>query len=95
MTKPYKTLSEFKVELLQDPEFKVAYEASQVEYELARSIIKARLDKGMTQTELATAMNTKQSVISRAENGGSIPSVSFLKRLAKALDIKLKIQLAA
>lgn len=38
----------------------------------------------MTQSELATAMGTTQSVISRVETGGRMPTVAFLERYAWA-----------
>ncbi|MEK7517997.1 MAG: helix-turn-helix transcriptional regulator [Patescibacteria group bacterium] len=42
------------------------------------------MEKGLTQAEIVKKMNTKQSVISRVENTKTVPSLSFLKRLAQA-----------
>ena len=42
--------------------------------------------KGMSQTDLAEVMKTKQSVISRFENMGRLPNYDFIARLALALD---------
>ncbi|QQG44479.1 MAG: helix-turn-helix transcriptional regulator [Candidatus Roizmanbacteria bacterium] len=44
------------------------------------------------QKKLAEKLNTKQSVISRVENAKTVPSLTFLKRLAKALNASLQIQ---
>jgi len=44
-----------------------------------------REELGMTQVDLAKKMGTRQSVISRFENMGRIPSYSFLMKLSKAL----------
>lgn len=88
--KDWKTL---KKDLLENPVFKEEYEASAVEYEIARAVIKARMEKKITQIQLAAKMKTTQSVISRVENTGTIPSLSFLKRLAHALDLSLTVQL--
>ena len=82
-----------KQELLQNPVFKKEYEASEVEYQIARAIIKARIYKKITQKELAQKMHTTQSVISRVENAGTVPSISFLKRLASVLNLSLSVQL--
>jgi transcriptional regulator with XRE-family HTH domain len=49
----------------------------------------ARLIKGLTQKELAEKAGTKQSNIARAESGAYLPSLSFLKRIADALDTYL------
>ena len=78
--------------LLKDPAFRKALKETELEYQIARNIIKARIEKGLTQQQLAKKLNTKQSVISRVENAKTIPSLSFLKRLAEAFNTSLKIQ---
>lgn len=78
--------------LLKDPKFRKAYKESQLEYEIARAIIRARIEKGLTQKQLARKLHTKQSVISRVESANTTPSLSFLKRLAQALNTSLQVQ---
>jgi len=82
----------FKKKLLKDPEFKRLYEESQPEFEIARALIRARIEQKMTQKELARKLNTTQSVISRVEQAKTSPSLSFLKRLAAALNTTLQVQ---
>ena len=83
---------DFKKELESQPGFKEAQEETRLEYEIARALIKARIEKGLTQAEVAKRMKTKQSVISRVENARTVPSLSFLKRLAQVLNASLRIQ---
>ncbi|MBI2012214.1 helix-turn-helix transcriptional regulator [Candidatus Daviesbacteria bacterium] len=83
---------ELKKELLKNPEVKRLYQESQPEYEIARALIRARIEQKMTQKELARKMNTTQSVISRVEQAKTSPSISFLKRLAAALNTTLQVQ---
>jgi|SRR3989338_5483680 len=83
---------DFEKELFKRPGFKEAQEETRLEYEIARALIKARIEKGLTQADIAKRMNTKQSVISRVENAKTVPSLSFLKRLAQALDASLQVQ---
>lgn len=78
--------------LLKDPKFRKVYEESRLEYEIARAIIRARIEKGLTQKQLADKLNTKQSVISRVESANTTPSLSLLKRLAQALNTTLQVQ---
>lgn len=78
--------------LLKDPAFRKVYEESRLEYEIARAVIRARIEKGLTQKQLADKLNTKQSVISRVESANTTPSLSLLKRLAQALNITLQVQ---
>ncbi len=87
-----KDWNELKKEWLKDPEFKKLYEDSQPEFEIAKAIIRARIDNKITQKELAEKMNTTQSVISRVEQGRTSPSIALLKRLATALNTTLQVQ---
>ncbi|OGE24944.1 hypothetical protein A3C26_00360 [Candidatus Daviesbacteria bacterium RIFCSPHIGHO2_02_FULL_39_12] len=82
----------YKQKLLKDPEYKKLYEESQPEFEIAKAIIRARIDNKITQKELAEKMNTTQSVISRVEQGRTSPSIALLKRLAAALNTTLQVQ---
>ena len=81
-----------KAQLLKDPKVRKALKESELEYQIARAIIKARIEKGLTQGQLAYKLKTKQSVISRVENAKTVPSLSFLKRLANVLNVSLSVQ---
>ena len=81
-----------KKELMKNPAFRKEYEATRVEFEIARAVIRARLEKGLTQKQLAAKLHTRQSVISRVERANTTPSLSFLKRFATALNTTLQVQ---
>ena len=81
-----------KQQLLKNTEFKKALKDTEVEYQVARALVLARLKNKLTQKELARRMKTKQSVISRVENAKTTPTLSFLKRLAVILNTKLTIR---
>jgi len=85
-------LKSLRKKLLQDPEFrKEYYNSDDWSLETALIIKEARIKKGLTQKELAKRMGTKQPSIARLENGTSIsPSLDFLSRAAKALNINLE-----
>jgi ribosome-binding protein aMBF1 (putative translation factor) len=84
---------DYKKKLLKNPEFKKEYDALQPEYELAKSIIAYRIVNGLTQKQLAAKVKTKQSSISRLEGASGKPSLAFIEKIAKALDVKLVIRL--
>ena len=84
---------EHKKQLMKDPEFRKEYEELEPEYRLASALIRLRLAKGLTQAQLAALLNTKQESIARLESGGSLPSLSTVKRVADALDAELEINL--
>ena len=81
-----------KKQLMKNPAFKKAYEESEIEYQIARAVIKARIENGYTQKQLAARLKTKQSVISRVENAKTTPSISFLKRVAEVLETQLQVK---
>lgn len=87
--------NEYEKVLLKRPGFKEALEETRLEYEIARALIKARIERGLTQAEVAKQMHTKQSVISRVESGRTLPSLLFLKKLAQVLNLSLQIHLQA
>ena len=84
-------LSELKAKLMKDPEFREAWADIEPEYQLIRSIIRQRLEKHMTQSELAEKAGTRQSSIARLESGSYNPSLRFLKKVAEALDARLEV----
>jgi DNA-binding XRE family transcriptional regulator len=88
-----RTWKEIKRDMLTNPEVKIEYDNLAIEYELIRQVIKARIEKDLTQAELALKVGTKQSNISRLESGEYNPSLDFIERVAAALDKKIEIKL--
>ena len=80
---------DWKAKKLQDPLFKE--EAKK--YELAYRVAQLRVKRGLTQSELAKIMGTKQSSIARFESGDTQPRISFLRRVVEALGGSLDIQI--
>jgi len=85
--------AKIKKRLLRNKEFREEYERLAPEFELASMLIRKRIEKGLTQGELAKKVGTKQSAISRLESGGYNPSFALLKKVAKALNADLKISI--
>ena len=85
------TYSQFKKEALKKRKIRAAYEALGPEFEIMAALIKRRLEKGLTQKELAKRVGTKQSSIARLESGTYNPSLNFLKKVTHALDARLQI----
>lgn len=77
--------------LFQDEELKAEYDALEPIYEIISEIIRLRIAKGLTQKYLAELIGTKQSAISRLENGSSNPSIEFLSKIAHALGKEIHI----
>lgn len=78
-------------EQMKDPAYRKEYQALEVEFSLIKQIIRLRAETNMSQAELARRMHSDQATISRFESGTYNPSIRFLKRMADALDSKLKV----
>jgi transcriptional regulator with XRE-family HTH domain len=78
---------DIKEQLLADPEVRQAYEDMEPAHQLAR----LRIMRGLTQTELAARLGTKQPSIARLESGKTEPTLSLLRRAAEALDCHMVI----
>jgi DNA-binding XRE family transcriptional regulator len=80
---------DWETEKNKDPEFIAAAEKLEPGYQIAR----LRILRGLTQTQLAEMVGTRQPSIARLENGSSLPSISFLQKVAAALDAKIEVKL--
>lgn len=83
---------EYVAKKLKNPEFRTEYDALEPEFAIVHAMIEARKNAGLTQTQLAEKIGIDQSDISRLENGEGNPSLRTLKRLAAAMDMRLKLE---
>ncbi|HLD18333.1 MAG TPA: helix-turn-helix transcriptional regulator [Patescibacteria group bacterium] len=89
--KSYKSL---KAGFLKDAEVRKNYDELAPEFAVIDLMIKKRLKRGLSQSALARKVGTKQSAISRFESGEYNPTLSFLNKVADALDAKMKITIS-
>lgn len=88
-----KNYYQFKKQLLKNKSVRKSYEELGPQFEVISLLIKRRLQKGLTQRELARKIGTKQSAVSRLESGTYNPSLTFIFKVADALDAKLKVSI--
>jgi transcriptional regulator with XRE-family HTH domain len=81
-----------------DPDFVAAKRELEPGYQVSR----LRIQRGLTYTcpgrrcrgaQLAELVGTRQPSIARLENGKSVPSLSFLDRIVKALDTRIELHI--
>lgn len=89
----WKSLEEFEIELLEDQGFREESKKLETEYIVARLIIASRLARGMSQTDLARAIGTSQSRVSKWERGEELPRLDALQRVAQATGRALRVGL--
>lgn len=86
--------NDLEKELLADPKVKKEYEKLAPRYGVISELITARINKGMTQREVADKIGTKQSAIARLESGSTNPSLEFVQKVAQVMGYKLNIHLS-
>lgn len=89
--KSYKSL---KAHLLKNRTVRKHYDELEPEFAVIQLLIQQRLKHGLSQDELAQKIGTKQSAISRFESGTYNPTLSFLNKVADALNVKMKISVS-
>ena len=86
-------LQEYPSKRVQNPEFEKQWEESRLQYEVARQLIQLRKQAGLTQEELARKLHTRQSEISRIENGDQNISLEKLRRMVEAMGGNVEIRI--
>jgi ribosome-binding protein aMBF1 (putative translation factor) len=84
-------LQQYINQRLADPDFKVAWGESRLEYMVTQQLIRIRRQQGLTREELARRLHTKQSEISRIEAGEQNISLKKLDHLVAALGAQVSI----
>ena len=85
---------EFLKEAFKRKGFKEAYDALELEYQVASQMLRARSRAGLTQDAVAERMGTTKSAVSRLESAGKhAPSLATLKRYASAVGCDITIRL--
>ena len=83
----------YLVTQLKNPAFRKAYEDLEEEFELAKQIIRFRIDRNLSQAQLAKLVGTSQPAIARLESGNHRNlTLGFLSRLANALDLRAELK---
>jgi len=81
-------------ESLRSEDFKHEYDVLEEEFVLAKEVMELRKTKNLTQKDLAILVGTSQPAIARLESGiYKNVSLSFIRRVAKALDAIPEIHL--
>lgn len=84
--------TQFKKQMLENKQVREEYDALETEFDIIQAMIDARKKQKLTQRELSERTGITQADISRIENGTRNPSLDMLKRLAKGLGMRLRIE---
>ena len=92
-----KTHNELRKKILSNANVKAEFDALESESNLFDELLRARMNAGLTQAEVAHRMGTKTPAVARLEAGGGnkqhSPSLSTLRKYAEAVDCHVEIRL--
>jgi len=77
-------------EIENDPDYLRGRDELKANFALGDAIIRARIQKGLSQAELAELVGTKQGNISRLEAAFGNPTLKLINKIVNALDIQIK-----
>ena len=86
-----RTFDEFLKEQLQDPKFREEYEALAPDYSIIQAIFDAQDNFNLSIKDVADRTGISKADISKIINGNANPSLRTLKKLAKGLNMKIKL----
>ncbi len=75
-----------------DPELKKVYDDMEFEFSIIRALIKARNEKKLSQREFSKRIKIAQSSLARFESGRGNPTLSFLQKITKGLNLTLTVK---
>lgn len=78
---------------LAEPGAEDEYGIARMAFELGRAVRSLREAHGWTQSQLAAAAGMTQSAVARLEAGGTMPTLTVLDRVARALDAHLAVSI--
>lgn len=81
--------SDFIREIEKDSEYNLARENLKPHFALGDAVLRARMKRGWSQTELAEQVGTKQANISRIEAGLGNPTLNLIQKLIQALELEI------
>lgn len=77
----------------EDPEYRAAWEASELPMMIAFALCDARRRAKLTRAEVAGQIGVSEAMVGRWERGVRVPSLASLRRYADATGSRLRIDL--
>ncbi len=79
---------DYRKKLVEDEEFLKTQEQLRLAFNFGDAVLRARIEKGWSQTELARYVGTRQANISRLESGVANPTMRLMQNICRALDLE-------
>jgi transcriptional regulator with XRE-family HTH domain len=85
--------TDYLSQLENDPDYRRGRDELKAHFALGDAIIRARIQKGLSQADLAEMVGTKQANISRLEAASGNPTLKLINKITNVLDIQIKFEM--
>lgn len=75
--------------IFNDEKEKFLYDVEEDQFKLIQNLIEKRIEKNMTQRDIANKIGLSQQAVSRIEKYGNAPSITNLIKYLRALDLDI------
>lgn len=89
--KKYTSVRDLHERHMKDPGYREAYKAAEAKLAIYDRLIRMRIERKLTQKELAKKMGAHQSAIARFESGTTEATLGFAVKVAQALGVQIKV----
>ncbi len=83
---------DFKQESLKRLGVKRAHKDLKLEFRILDALVRTRIEKRLTQRELAERIGVAQSALARFETGRGNPTLSFIQKVTSGLGLHLTVK---
>ena len=90
----YITFAQMHRDFMKDKKFREVWEAGALEREVRSAIIRKRIEKNLSQAQVAKLANMQQSAIARFETSESSPTLETASRILAAVGAKIKVSVS-
>ncbi len=83
---------DFRRESLKNPGIIKAHKDLEFEFKILDALIRTRIEKKITQRDLANKIGVAQSALARFESGRGNPTLSFIQKVTSGLGLHLTVK---
>lgn len=89
--KKYKSFADIKRKWMRNNKFRDEYNSHRLEFAIKSALMKARIEKRLSQKQIADKAGIQQSAVARFESGKYGATIAFTEKLARAVGVKIHV----
>ena len=94
MSAGHSSYEEIALQRCASADYREGYDEARRAFLIGQAVRERRLERGLSQTQLAASAGMTQPALSRLEAGGTVPTIPVLERIAAALGAELIVTIS-